>query len=173
MKKISKYNSLWHISVALLAILIAAVVYEVQIPISRLIIKESTDFVVKKRLVNQVETFPDKQTKIEQDIHTIDSLVTVMKSSDEHDQKNFVENLYVYTDSAGLKPSKVEIGEVKTVKDHKEVTVSIKGTGTYEAIGKFSEKIENAHQPVRINQVVIKGIEQNLLSVSIDFVIVE
>jgi len=59
------------------------------------------------------------------------------------------------------------------VEQHKEIPVSIQGNGPYEAIGKFIEKIENAHQPVKVKQIAIKSSENHSLTASIDFVIIE
>lgn len=164
---------LWLIPLVLSVAVLVLLTYTIYVPMTMLILKEVSSLIRNQSLARNAGTFPDKLKKINNEIDLLDSCVTTIKQQCKSDKANIVESLYSFTDSAGLKATKVEIGDPLLVDNHKEIPITIKGSGTYESIGKFTECIENAHEPVKIRQLIIKESDEKLLAVSIEFVIIE
>jgi Tfp pilus assembly protein PilO len=163
----------WQIPILLGIAVIVTVLYLVHIPITVAIVKESVSVFNNQKAIRHALEYSEQLVKIQKDIVILDSLLGSLKARKQSEHKNIVESLYMYADSAGLKTSKVEIGEPIQVEQHHEVAVTVKGRGPYESIGKFVETIENAHQQVRIRDMVINGAEERILAASIEFVIIE
>jgi Tfp pilus assembly protein PilO len=163
----------WQIPILLGIAIIVTIIYLVHIPATVAIVKECVAVFNNQKALKHASEYSEQLVKIQNDIVILDSLLVSLKARKQSEQKNIVESLYAYADSAGLKTSKVEIGEPIQVEQHLEVAVTVKGNGSYESIGKFVETIENADQQVRIRDMVIKGAEERILAATIEFVKIE
>jgi Tfp pilus assembly protein PilO len=111
--------------------------------------------------------------KVKQDIHVVDSLISVQISREREIKTGIVEALYTFADSSYLKPVKVEIGEKMLAGSRLETAISVSGTGNYASMGRFVELIENYPRSTRIRQIVLNGTEKKTVEGFIDFILME
>ena len=168
-----KKTSQWHIPVAITIAVLIAIVYTVHVQLTVNAIRNISEVLYNQNVLSHATEYSGQIMNITKDINSLDSLSLMIEKRNNTDQKNFVEALYSYADSAGIKTSKIEIGAPLQVENHKEVSVAVSGEGSYQSIGKFTELIENASQPVCVRNMVIKGAEERVLKVSMDFVVIE
>lgn len=168
-----RQTSQWQIPVVIIIAVLIAIVYSVHVQLTVAAVKKTSEVLYNQKLLSHASEYSGQIKSIKKDINSLDSLLLTLKNRNNNDQKNIVEALYSYADSTGLKTSKIEIGTPLQVENHKEVSVAITGEGSYQSIGKFTELIENASQPVCIRNMVIKGAEERVLKVSMDFVVIE
>lgn len=174
MKKNRNYSlSLWQIPLFLLFVFIASVIYFVHTSLTKAIINEVTLLYENHNLIKNSMIFPNEKKRIRNEIALLDSCMNKLKKRSKSDKENIVEALYLYTDSAGLRTSKVEIGNPVLVDKYKEIPITLKGNGTYESAGKFTERIENYSESVRIQKMVMRGIDDKFLEMTIDFSVIE
>ena len=168
-----KKTSQWHIPVAITIAVLIAIVYTVHVQLTVNAIRIISEVLYNQKVLNHATEYYGQIINIKKDINSLDSLFLILEQRNNSDQKKIVEALYSYADSAGLKTSKIEIGTPLQIENRKEVSVAVSGEGSYQSIGKFTELIENASQPVCVRNMVIKGAEQRVLKVSMDFVVIE
>ncbi len=168
-----KKTSQWQLPVVITIAVLIAIVYTVHAQLTVDAIRKISQVLYNQKVLSHASEYSGQIKSIKKDIKSLDSLVLIIEKRNNSDQKNFVEALYSYADSAGIKTSKIEIGAPLQVENRKEISVAVSGEGSYQSIGKFTELIENASQPVCVRNMVIKGAEESVLKVSMDFVVIE
>ena len=101
----------------------------------------------------------------------LDSLMKTYDRNMRIDDNSIATTLYSRADSSGLKTSKIEIGEKTVTGGNREIPVSIQGYGSYAAVGKFCEAVENLPVPARIRLVSAEGTGRGNVKTVIDFVL--
>jgi Tfp pilus assembly protein PilO len=110
-----------------------------------------------------------KKKAIQQEVTLLDSLVTVYEQRMQGDEGLAAAMLYKRADSSGLSASRISVGEKVHAKGRDETGVTVRGRGSYAAIGRFCEAIENLPAPVRIRQIVIAPAGNGAIDAAIDF----
>lgn len=116
-------------------------------------------------------SFVDQKKKVDRDIRLLDSLIEIQEHKTITDEKVIMGAFYQYADTAGLRTSKVEIGERMKINDHFETAVTVRGNGTYASIGRFCEAIENMPVPIRVRQISAGSPADGTIDAIIDFVV--
>lgn len=163
----------WPLTAAIVIILLCASVLCVSTPLTVSIIKKTISLYRNNKMISCVKNYDEESRKLNADNIKLDSMLIIYREKHEHQKSNLVESLYTYADKAGIKTSKVEIGEPVRIDNHTENAINIKGQGSFAAIGKFTESIENADQSLRIRLLDINAEKDDLLNMTMDFVIVE
>jgi len=172
--KRSKPQIQWHyITLITLFILLGSVFVYIHTPLTVDSIKKCMAMYNIKKLAKNSEYYDKESGKVASDILVLDSVLNVIRSRQSAGSKTVIEMLYTYADSAGLKASKVNIGDAIEKNHVRTTAIQIKGSGTYEAIGRFTEALENAAQSVRLRTMNISGEKGSDLTVSIDFEVTE
>jgi len=171
--KYVKLFSKWQLTAVTAFVILFTIFCSVHTPLAVIITKECIRLFNNNKLVSSAADYDSEIKKIKSDNCKLDSMLSVYRKKDENRKITIVEALYTYADNAGIKASKVEIGEVAKVENHTEIPVAVRGIGTYGAIGMFTASIENADQAARIRSINISSEKDELLNVSLDFVISE
>jgi|GEM_PF-1469469 len=165
--------SKWQLSFVLAMLVLGIVICYVHTPLAVTILQKCVTLHKNNQVIKHADDFDGQIQTLNNENRVLDSLLIEYRKRCEREKTSIVEALYTCADSAGIKASKVEIGEPKQVDNHNEVAIAVHGTGAYDAIGKFVAMLENARQPVRISSMVIDSENERLVNMSIDFVIVE
>jgi len=164
----------WHyITLTTLFIALGCVFVYVHTPLTVDSIKKCMAMYNNNKLAKNSASYDQESEKVSSDIMVLDSVLGIIRSRQNADRKTVMEMLYTHADSAGLKASKVTIGDAVRKNNVQVASIQVKGTGTYEAIGRFTEALENAEQSVRVRTLNITGEKGSDLSVSIDFEVTE
>jgi hypothetical protein len=163
----------YYITLAILFIVLGCVFVYVHTPLTVDSIKKCMAMYSNAKLAKNSEYYDRESEKVTSDIQVLDSVLTIIRNRQNAGGKTVMEMLYMYADSAGLRASKVNIGDVIEKNHVRTTSIQIKGSGTYEAIGRFTQALENAEQSVRLRTMNISGEKGSDLTVSIDFEVTE
>ncbi|NLD93271.1 MAG: type 4a pilus biogenesis protein PilO [Fibrobacter sp.] len=163
----------YYITLTILFIALGCVFVYVHTPLTVDSVKKCMAMYNNAKLAKNSEYYDRETEKVTSDIQILDSVLTVIRNRQNADSKTVMEMLYTYADSAGLRASKVNIGDVIEKNHLRTMAIQIKGSGAYEAIGRFTEALENAVQSVRVRTMNISGENSGDLKVSIDFEVTE
>jgi Tfp pilus assembly protein PilO len=169
------YNNMaWLITPLLMVGACVMVIRYVHWPIGQETWKKGMHIYKQYNMVQQAGFLPREYASVRKDIATLDSLIrNVQKTEKTSDDREVVAMLYAHADSLNVKTSKVEIGEPIQLDTRQEIPIVVRGTGSYQDIGKFSGNIENIPFPTRIRHMVLKETENNDIEMLIDFVVME
>lgn len=112
-----------------------------------------------------------KKKKVQHEIRQLDSLIHIYETRVKTDEGAAAAMLYERADSTGIKNTRVTIGEKVAGKEYDETTVTVRGNGTYTAIGKFTAALENLPTPVRVRQITATAVKGDQIEAIIDFVL--
>jgi Tfp pilus assembly protein PilO len=163
-------------SFLIIGILFAAgayVITSVHIPLFTSVYKKVQNVHEQYKVSRNSQNMVTELNRIQNEIHVIDSLIQIQISRESEIKTGIVEALYIFADSSQMKPSKVEIGEKVAAGSRNETGISVSGTGTYAAMGRFVESIENYPRSTRIRQIVLKSTEKKSIEGFVDFVLME
>ena len=130
--------------------------------------------------VKQDMAFPGRAEQLPQEIAAVrakaarlDSLLLELENPRVFNEAEVLDILYSLADSAACDVGKVRIGEPVGVEGGAEIPIVFDGSGSYAAIGRFIDGIENMEYATRVRQVTMKAHGGDRGGVSVDFVIVE
>jgi len=103
----------------------------------------------------------------------LDSLAAASHSSRRLDNTAVVGFIYALADSVGCASGKVETGQPVAADHAAETPFVFSGEGSWEAIGRFVDGIENMGSVTRVREVTIARTGEDRGSVTVDFVVVE
>jgi Tfp pilus assembly protein PilO len=157
MKKISlRYSSVrfqWLVIPVILLMLNIAVFVFVAVPLI------NTGIMAGKQLFNQYTrkndalNWPSIKQEALREIYLLDSLLRNIDQKNTAAGRTLIDELYVYAENTGIQISRVEAGAPQNGSKMKESSLQIEGYGSYTAIGKMIEKIENSSQSTRIRNM--------------------
>ena len=105
------------------------------------------------------------------DIQKLEQLLN-LNSVSSRKGPSVVDGLYTFAKESQFSLLKVETGESLLIEKYHETSVTIKGKGSYESIGKLIERIENSPQSTRIRQLVLNNASGSEIETQIEFVII-
>ncbi len=124
-------------------------------------------------LAARAEHFPYRIVRIRSNMEAIDSLLKVVEQKDRFTPAQALDLVYSLADSSECKTEKVQIDDPIPAVSGKEIPVTYIGRGTYHAIGRFVQGIENMQYATRIRQAVLRKTEGDLGELVLDFIIME
>lgn len=172
-RKLTRSIVNWKMTFSVLAFIAVIVVYRLYIPFGVNVYKKGKQFYEQYQIRNSADKLTSKLNSIRKEITVIDSLLQCQEKRENDISGNMVDVLYSFADSSQFKTSKIETGECLKVLKHTETPVSVRGVGSYTALGKFTEKVENASWSTRIRQLVLKNVENGNVDAYVDFVVIE
>lgn len=149
------------------------VIYTVHLPLVFACVNKGKTLYHHYARKNESGAYEKATQQAKKEIIMLDSLLLHIENKQALSGGKLVDELYSYADSSGFVPGKIESGTPHILGDHLETALSVTGTGTYRAIGMFTEKIENCAQSTRIRQLTVKKGEQGTLESFFDVVILE
>ena len=111
------------------------------------------------------------RTVLQRENRLLDSLIALHEKNVYTDESSVAATLYERADSAGIKTSKIEIGERKSIEERFQTPVTVQGTGNWAALGAFCEAVENLPAPARIRLISAEGEGKGSIKLFLDFVL--
>jgi Tfp pilus assembly protein PilO len=105
--------------------------------------------------------------------HELDSLLHAVTERKPLRETDLVGQVYALADSAGCRTGKVEILPAIVTGKGKETPVLFRGAGTYAAMGKFVDGIENMGYVTRVRQLTMSKTSGDVGSLTLDFVVID
>lgn len=165
--KVLRFETLALIVVA--AIMIDIV--QVEIPYAGKLVRQASGLYGFWALKERAKEVAKQKTEIQYEIRQLDKLIKIYESRVRTDEGAAAAMLYERADSTGIKNTKVTIGEKVADKEYNETSVTVRGSGSYIAIGRFTAALENLPTPVRIRQVTATSVKGDGIEFIIDFVL--
>jgi len=167
MKKLFRFE----IFAVVIILAMTVCIVKVHIPYAQRLVREGKELRVFWGFKQRETSIVDQKKKVERDIRLLDSLIKKQEHKVLIDDKTVLGALYQCTDTAGLRTSKVEIGERMKITDHFETDITVRGNGTYASVGRFCQAIENMPAPIRIRQISAGSASGGKVDAIIDFFI--
>lgn len=163
----------WEVLIVLLFTTIIIIVKSIILPIANSQITEGKEALTKLDFLKSTNSLDGKLLSLEKRISKVDSLINMSDNRESFSEPVIIEKIYNLAEQAGCNISKVQIEEPTSLNIGLEIPVMLKCSGNYEAIGKFTDGIENMNHATRIRQFSLKNIQRGNGEVSIEFVIME
>ena len=142
-----------------------------EIPLFLEVFGKSKELFSLFREQERAEELPQQIETIRKTISQLEHISSTLDSSTKSPLP-LVDILYPYAHESKFTLQKVETGNPFPINNYHETSITIKGRGTYESIGSFSERIENHVQSTRIRQILMNNAEQENIDIVMEFVII-
>jgi Tfp pilus assembly protein PilO len=156
---------------AALAVALIVLLACVHVPYAEKVITSGRElwgfWAIEKRTVE----LKSKKASLQKQNKLLDSLIKIHEHTMYTDENSVAATLYKQADAAGMRTSKIEVGERLAVEDRFETPVTVHGSGTYAEVGSFCEAIENLPAPARIRLVSAENAGRGTVRAFIDFVL--
>jgi hypothetical protein len=168
LNRIARFEVLATALVVALITLIACI----HVPYTGKVIRSCKDLYGFWAIENRTMELKSRKAVMQQKNKLLDSLIKMREHTMYTDENSVAATLYEQADAAGMKTSKIEVGERMAVEDRSETPVTVHGFGTYAEVGRFCEAIENLPAPVRVRLVSAAGLaSRGTVRAFIDFVL--
>ena len=156
---------------AAIAVALIALIACVHVPYAEKVLRSGNDLYGFWAIEKRTAELKSRKAVMQKKNKLLDSLIKMNEHTMYTDEKSVAATLYEQADAAGMKTSKIEVGEKMAVEDRSETPVTVHGSGTYAEVGRFCEAIENLPAPVRIRLVSVAGTGRGTVRAFIDFVL--
>ena len=171
--KLQARLGMWRWEALLLVLLIAVgwAVKEAAIPMIGKLTIGLENVKRESAFIGKADSFGQELRNVKSDARMIDSLMTASHASRPFAEAVMLGTVYHLADSVGCTTGKLLIGDSVVIEGGKEVPVSYEGRGSYRALGKVIDGIENLEYSTRIRQIDMKRLDSDSGSMSVDFVV--
>lgn len=167
LNKILRFETLTMIVIAAIMIFIV----QVEIPYAGKLARQGSGLYGFWALKERTAAAIKEKKDIQHEVRQLDSLIKIYESRVKADEGAAAAMLYERADTAKIKNTKVTIGEKVAEKEYDETSVTVRGSGSYTAIGQFTAALENLPTPVRVRQVTATAAKGGEIDAIIDFVL--
>lgn len=152
-------------ALAVAAIIAAAV----HLPYAEKLVSEGRNLYGFWALQKRTAEVKAKKNAVQREIRLLDSLAAVYEKRMQGDEGAAAAMLYKQAEAAGLRTSRISIGDKLQVENRDETAVTVRGHGSYFSVGRFCEAVENLPAPVRIRQITASAAGGGRVDAVIDF----
>jgi Tfp pilus assembly protein PilO len=156
---------------AALVVVLIVLIASVHVPYAEKVVRNGRDLYGFWAIEKRTAELKSRKAVIQKKNQLLDSLIKMHENSMYTDESSVAATLYKQADAAGMRTSKIEVGERTAVEDRSETPVTVRGSGTYAEVGRFCEAIENLPAPVRVRLVSAAGAGRGTVRAFIDFVL--
>jgi hypothetical protein len=154
----------------MLALAIAAIIAAtVHMPYVEKLVSEGRNLYGFWALQKRTAEIKAKKNTVQREIRLLDSLAAVYEKRMQGDEGAAAAMLYKQAEAAGLRTSRISIGDKLKVENRDETSVTVRGHGSYSSLGRFCEAVENLPAPVRIRQITASAAGSGRVDAVIDF----
>lgn len=122
----------------------------------------------------QAESLPHKLSAADSRERLLDSMTTQVANRPLFDEPTVLSGVYALAERTQCGVSKVEIGGSIAAGANTEIPLFMTGTGSYRAIGKLAEGLENMAYATRIRQLIVRDSKRSgELQFELDLIFIE
>ena len=112
-----------------------------------------------------------EKKQLQHDVQVLDSLATSAVTRRKVDEGSITSMLYDRAIAAGTQGTKIALGEKKSLGASLELPLTVRGVGSYQAIGRLVASLEDIPAPLCVRQAAIAKTTSGAIEIVVDCVI--